>query len=525
MLEEFDASSAERTAIFISHKWWQGRTKTKESRPDYSEGHSKDLKFRTVVAGVEALIDQEGLERDKAVLWIDWFSIDQDDPELKLKGVQSLIKYATLCTFMLIPVEEEEDIRRLQDPHDAAGWDPSGLPGYGPRAWCRLEWFVFMLWAEMSGIEPLQLHAVNLKGQLNQYKRLTFRSDLELEDQLAAQGEVSAESDRVLIRDVQESMISAFVPKKIQDQCKGPEGGVFDLYCKLLSDQHVPALVEALQRQRPKKLNISRCPRLTVTGYQQLSRFLAADATLENLLADNCRMDEAGAIALFSGLTTNTGLQMLSLSGNVLTSEGCRELARFLTTTTRLESLDVSSCGIDAAGALALVGGLRANTGLKELLLNGNYDAGGAWHAELATALATHATLTEVNLQATSMTDEGAAAMARALRAGGALRVLDASFNFELSADGRHALKAACEAGDIELDVESDDEYGEDFLEQLRDWQVRGRFDATSGGGGGVDGARDEAEAGKSQCTDRVDWWRTGDDDEEEFIDEPEIKR
>ena len=35
--------------------------KDASSRPDYSEGHNKDLKFRTVVAGVEALIDQEGL--------------------------------------------------------------------------------------------------------------------------------------------------------------------------------------------------------------------------------------------------------------------------------------------------------------------------------------------------------------------------------------------------------------------------------------------------------------------------------
>ena len=51
--------------------------------------------------------------------------------------------------------------------------------------------------------------------QLNHYKSITFRSDLNLEDQLPWQGDMSAETDRLLIRDVQESMISAFVPKKI----------------------------------------------------------------------------------------------------------------------------------------------------------------------------------------------------------------------------------------------------------------------------------------------------------------------
>ena len=39
------------------------------------------------------------------MLWMDWFSISQDEPEQKLLGIKSLIKYATLCAFMLIPCE------------------------------------------------------------------------------------------------------------------------------------------------------------------------------------------------------------------------------------------------------------------------------------------------------------------------------------------------------------------------------------------------------------------------------------
>ena len=44
---------------------------------------------------------------------------------MKLKGVQSLIKYATMCDFMLVPTDEEGD----------PGMYPEGIPGYGTRGW------------------------------------------------------------------------------------------------------------------------------------------------------------------------------------------------------------------------------------------------------------------------------------------------------------------------------------------------------------------------------------------------------
>ena len=55
-------------------------------------------------------------------------SIYQDNEEEKLKGVYSLIKYATLCKFMLIPTEESS-LTGL------APFDPSRIPGYGDRGW------------------------------------------------------------------------------------------------------------------------------------------------------------------------------------------------------------------------------------------------------------------------------------------------------------------------------------------------------------------------------------------------------
>ena len=36
---------------------------------------------------------------------MDWFSVDQFNAELKLRGIRSLLHYATLATAMLIPTQ------------------------------------------------------------------------------------------------------------------------------------------------------------------------------------------------------------------------------------------------------------------------------------------------------------------------------------------------------------------------------------------------------------------------------------
>ena len=53
-------------------------------------------------------------------------AVYQDHKEEKLKGVKSLIQYATMCEYMLVPTEEE----RLPLSLGA-----SRIPGYGTRGW------------------------------------------------------------------------------------------------------------------------------------------------------------------------------------------------------------------------------------------------------------------------------------------------------------------------------------------------------------------------------------------------------
>ena len=52
-------------------------------------------------------------------------AVYQDDKVKKLEGVKSLIQWATMCQYMLIPTEEEEITKNY----------PDNLPGYGRRGW------------------------------------------------------------------------------------------------------------------------------------------------------------------------------------------------------------------------------------------------------------------------------------------------------------------------------------------------------------------------------------------------------
>ena len=146
-----------KVVIFISHTWWDRAFKDETNDPnnpydkgapdwqdDYPEeqrkvwGYSeyvmvtyqrpKDLKWRVICAGVQRLIEQEGLKEEDVSLWVDWQSIYQDDEAEKLKGVVSLIRYATLCQYMLVPTDEAKLV-------GFAISYPAFIPAYGSRGW------------------------------------------------------------------------------------------------------------------------------------------------------------------------------------------------------------------------------------------------------------------------------------------------------------------------------------------------------------------------------------------------------
>ena len=157
LVEHEEGSS--QIVIFISHTWWDRSftDATNDSNNPYDVGapdlqadypdeqrestklrdgkfemityqRPKNLKWRVICAGVQRLLEQEGLKEEEVSLWVDWQSIYQDDEAEKLKGVASLIRYATLCQYMLVPTEEAE----LEFP---ANMLPESIPAYGSRGW------------------------------------------------------------------------------------------------------------------------------------------------------------------------------------------------------------------------------------------------------------------------------------------------------------------------------------------------------------------------------------------------------
>jgi len=142
-----------KVVIFISHTWWDRLFKDATNDPDnpYDKGapdwqddypeeqrelygqmvtyqRPKDLKWRVICAGVQRLIEQEELKEEDVSLWVDWQSIYQDDEAEKHKGVESLIRYATLCQYMLVPTDEAELA-------GVATFTPMRIPAYGSRGW------------------------------------------------------------------------------------------------------------------------------------------------------------------------------------------------------------------------------------------------------------------------------------------------------------------------------------------------------------------------------------------------------
>ena len=59
-------------------------------------------------------------------------SIYQDDPATKWKGVESLIKYATLSNYMLVPLDMSMDELRSSG---VGRTFPERIPSYGERGW------------------------------------------------------------------------------------------------------------------------------------------------------------------------------------------------------------------------------------------------------------------------------------------------------------------------------------------------------------------------------------------------------
>jgi len=327
----------------VSHTWWDREftDETNDATDQYDRGapdfqadypdeqrrgetyqKPKDLKWRVICAGVEKLIEQQGLKAEDVVLWVDWQSIYQDDKEEKMKGVRSLIQYATLCDYMLVPTEEE---RLPQLPH--------GIPGYGSRGWCRVEYFIFSLAAEMRGREEqfknngvvpgkgAQLYGIKRDGSLEHYPRVMVSG----RDDMPSQGALSNPNDKALVQDLEDTMIEAYGKVMVELKCKAGAGGEVILGYKMIRDCHVEALCEAVNKYEVKQLDL-RGNHLRDAGAEAIAAMLRTNRSLTELDLETNKIGDAGAEAIAAMLRTNRSLTLLRLSNNMIGDARIRKL-------------------------------------------------------------------------------------------------------------------------------------------------------------------------------------------------------
>ena len=185
-------------------------------------------------------------------------------------GVRSLIKYATLCQYMLVPVDEN-------GLTGSAATYPEDIPNYGERGWCRCEYFIFSLWAEMQPKQQdVQLYAVLNDGRIHPYPQV----NVEGAQYMPSSGKLTNPADGEAIRHIEDTIIEAYGRAIIWKACA--VGGDVQLAGKMIRAVHVPALGEALAAHGVTSLNLSQ-NQLDNDGAKALAHMLRSNSTLMSL--------------------------------------------------------------------------------------------------------------------------------------------------------------------------------------------------------------------------------------------------
>lgn len=206
-------------------------------------------------------------------------------------------------------------------------------------------------------------------------------------------------------------------------------------------------LAEVLPVSKLRSLKL-RDNKVGADGATQLAAALAAGCSLTELHLASADIGDNGAVALAVALERNTSLTALNLWRNSIGAHGGQRLgqalernASLLSLTLRdndvgdagavalaaalhgapLARLDLWATGIGTRGARSLANALQQNDALAELALAGNLAVG----PEIGRCVAHNAALHTLDLAATTMGDEGVAALVDAYQTNAGLTSLD----------------------------------------------------------------------------------------------------
>lgn len=162
------------------------------------------------------------------------------------------------------------------------------------------------------------------------------------------------------------------------------------------------SVVSALQESRLTpgcRLDLSR-QSLSADTCSVLARTFLQNAIVKELLLSDCMLSEEGAIALLTGLISNTSLKVLDLKGNNLRAGGAEVLGKLLAQNNALNRLvlEWNALGVWDEAFSLFCEGLASNVSLRHLdLRNNQISHHGA--SELALALKRNSTLEVLDLR------------------------------------------------------------------------------------------------------------------------------
>ncbi|XP_072131033.1 NACHT, LRR and PYD domains-containing protein 3-like [Mobula birostris] len=199
-----------------------------------------------------------------------------------------------------------------------------------------------------------------------------------------------------------------------------------------LTDSGAEDLVSALSTNPSlMELNLSG-NKLGDSGVNLVSAALTnPECKMQKLRLDNVGLTDSGAEDLASALSTNPSLTELNLSGNKLGDSGVKLVSAALRCPDcRLQKLELSGVGLTDSGAEDLASALSTNPSLTELNLSGNKLGDSGVKLVSAALRCPECKIEKLELDNVSLTDSGAKDLVSALSTNPSLTVLHLSENW-----------------------------------------------------------------------------------------------
>jgi len=195
-----------------------------------------------------------------------------------------------------------------------------------------------------------------------------------------------------------------------------------------LNDAATKHIGEVLEKLSIKSLNLSR-NKITSAGIEELTRGIAANASLTELNLEDNQIDNAGIATLAGVLAQKPAITQLNLNGNLISAAGVRSLTESLSSHDRaFPYLHLARNQLGDAGAAEVSRLVQANPSIIHLNLSGN-GIGDQGLKNLTSALGPDSLVVEIDLSKNNITSNGVQALEQVLNNNHTLAKLDLSNN------------------------------------------------------------------------------------------------